>query len=43
MNPIEAELYRLAEGDRQLGTTFLDVFSRSVRPAKLLGAGASHG
>ena len=36
MNPIEAELYRLAAGDRQLGTTFLDVFSRSVRPAELL-------
>ena len=38
MNPIEAELYRLAEGDRKLGTTFLDVFSRTVRPAKLLTA-----
>ena len=36
MNPIEAELYRLGDGDRQLGRTFLDVFSRSVRPAKLL-------
>ncbi len=38
MNPIEAELYRLGDGDRQLGTTFLDVFSRTVRPAKLLTA-----
>ena len=39
MNPIEAELYRVATGDRRLGTTFLDVFSRSVRPAELLGLG----
>ena len=38
MNPIEAELYRLGDGDRQLGRTFLDVFSRTVRPAKLLAA-----
>ena len=38
MNPIEAELYRLGDGDRELGRTFLDVFSRTVRPAKLLTA-----
>jgi flavin-dependent dehydrogenase len=39
MNPIEAELYRLATGDRRLGTAMLDVFSRSARPAELLGLG----
>ena len=39
MNPIEAELYRLGDGDRQLGRTFLDVFSLERRPAKLLGPG----
>ena len=38
MNPIEVELYRPAEGDRALGTTMLDVFSRTARPAKLLTA-----
>ncbi len=43
MSPVEAELYRVATGDRRLGTTFLDVFSRSVRPAELLGRGASCG
>jgi flavin-dependent dehydrogenase len=36
MNPIEAELYRLAQGDPELGGKFLDVFSRQAKPRELL-------
>jgi menaquinone-9 beta-reductase len=35
MNPIEAELYREAHGDSELGGLFLDVFSRQARPKEL--------
>ena len=36
MNPIEAELYRVAAGDRDVARAFLDVFSRVARPADVM-------
>ncbi len=38
MNPIEAELYRQAASDPEVGRAMADVFSRSVRPGELLTA-----
>jgi len=38
MNPIEAELYRRAESDPELGQALADVFSRTIRPGELLTA-----
>ncbi|MDQ3758819.1 MAG: FAD-dependent monooxygenase [Actinomycetota bacterium] len=38
MNPIEAELYRQAASDTEVGRALADVFSRSVRPGELLTA-----
>jgi len=38
MNPIEADLYRRAASDPQLGRTLADIFSRTVRPGELLTA-----
>jgi flavin-dependent dehydrogenase len=36
MNPIEAELYRVAAGDRKLARSFLDVFARTIPPAEVM-------
>jgi hypothetical protein len=36
MNPIEAELYRVAAGDPKLARSFLDVFARTIPPAEVM-------
>ena len=38
MNPIEAELYRAAESDEDLGNQMMDVFSRTARPGDVMTA-----